>query len=305
MPDLSIASAASLTGDTIAEDDLLPVLDVSASSGSKGSRITLGEMAAHILADAALLDASNIFSVGGAASTPALSMTGSIFTGGSSATTKPHLLIEPAGTTSTGWSTSGSMLGLNAPSGFTGDIFRASYNGLMVLKMGYDSNYSNTAFTITTAGGTVVDFSQSQVVLGSIITPSLTLGYGQIRAQYGIGLILGSSSSATNGDNVTSIFGQPSMTLDWGDGAILASDAAHILSQRNSTNSQSLRVYGTYTDSSNYERLSFVTSAGAYSIKPEAAGTGTLRELHISGLPTSNPGPGILWNNSGTPAIGT
>ena len=27
--------------------------------------------------------------------------------------------------------------------------------------------------------------------------------------------------------------------------------------------------------------------------------------LHLSSLPTSNPGPGILWNNAGTPAIGT
>lgn len=27
--------------------------------------------------------------------------------------------------------------------------------------------------------------------------------------------------------------------------------------------------------------------------------------LHISSLPTSNPGPGILWNNLGVPAIGT
>lgn len=28
-------------------------------------------------------------------------------------------------------------------------------------------------------------------------------------------------------------------------------------------------------------------------------------KLHISGLPTSNPGAGILWNNGGTIAIGT
>jgi len=27
--------------------------------------------------------------------------------------------------------------------------------------------------------------------------------------------------------------------------------------------------------------------------------------LHISNFPTSNPGPGILWNNAGTPAFGT
>jgi len=174
-----------------------------------------------------------------------------------------------------------------------------------VLKMGYDSSYANTVFTITTAGGTVVDLSQSQVILGGIATPSLALGYGQIRAQYGIGLILGSSSSATNGDNITSIFGQPTMTLDWGSGAILGSDEAHVLSQRNGTNPQSLRVYGSYTDGGNYERLALITAAGSYSIKPEASGTGTMRALHISGLPTSNPGPGILWNNAGTPAIGT
>ncbi len=43
MPDLSIASAASLTGTTLAADDLLPVLDVSATAGNKGSKITLAE----------------------------------------------------------------------------------------------------------------------------------------------------------------------------------------------------------------------------------------------------------------------
>jgi len=39
-------------------------------------------------------------------------------------------------------------------------------------------------------------------------------------------------------------------------------------------------------------------------IKPTATGTGTLQPLHISGLPTSNPGPGILWNDGGTVKVG-
>ncbi len=85
----------------------------------------------------------------------------------------------------------------------------------------------------------------------------------------------------------------------------LFTDGAGILAIRNGTNAQTQRIYGTFTDASNYERLSFITTAGAYSIKPEAAGTGSLRTLQISGLPTSNPGPGILWNNLGIPAIGT
>lgn len=44
MSDLSIASAAVLTGSTLAANDVLPVLDVSASAGSKGSRITVAEL---------------------------------------------------------------------------------------------------------------------------------------------------------------------------------------------------------------------------------------------------------------------
>jgi len=60
--------------------------------------------------------------VNGAASTPAAVLDGTWFTGGSTTTTKPHLLIEPAGTTSTGWSTSGTGLGVNAPSGFAGNL---------------------------------------------------------------------------------------------------------------------------------------------------------------------------------------
>jgi hypothetical protein len=41
---------------------------------------------------------------------------------------------------------------------------------------------------------------------------------------------------------------------------ILTSDAAGILAQRNSTNAQALRVYGLYTDASNYERATIKTA---------------------------------------------
>jgi hypothetical protein len=87
----------------------------------------------------------------------------------------------------------------------------------------------------------------------------------------------------------------------------LARDAADNLAQRRGTNAQTNRLYGTYTDASNYRRLTkTMSTAGVAEIKPEGAGTGASGNvLHISGLPTSNPGPGILWNNAGTPAIGT
>jgi hypothetical protein len=75
--------------------------------------------------------------------------------------------------------------------------------------------------------------------------------------------------------------------------------------QRAGTNAQSFLLYNTWTDASNYERLGIDWGSNIVSIKPEAAGTGTVRVLHISGLPTSNPGPGILWNDSNTVKVGT
>jgi len=116
MADLSISNAVSLDHSTIATDDLLPVVDVSAATGSKGSKITVDELTTTV--NNALLGTPNVFTASGAASTPALSLTGAVFTGGTSTTTKPLFLLEPSGTTSTGWSTSATMLGINAPSGF-------------------------------------------------------------------------------------------------------------------------------------------------------------------------------------------
>jgi len=52
--------------------------------------------------------------IGSAASTPQEKISGTWYTGGTATTTKPQLLIEPAGTTSTGWSTNGTGIGVNA-----------------------------------------------------------------------------------------------------------------------------------------------------------------------------------------------
>jgi hypothetical protein len=92
-----------------------------------------------------------------------------------------------------------------------------------------------------------------------------------------------------------------------GSDLVLHRDAAATLAQRNGVNAQTHRLYGTYTDVSNYRRLTKTMSTGGVAeIKPEGAGTGASGNvLHISGLPTSNPGPGILWNNLGIVNVGT
>ena len=65
----------------------------------------------------------------GAASTPPVKLDGTWFSGGTSTTTKPQLLIEPSGSTSTAWSTGGTGLGVNAASGFTGNLLDLQVNG--------------------------------------------------------------------------------------------------------------------------------------------------------------------------------
>lgn len=69
-------------------------------------------------------------STNGASGTPAIKLTGTPFSGGTGTTTKPLYLIEPTGTTSTGWNTSGTMLGVNAASGFAGNLLDVQKAGV-------------------------------------------------------------------------------------------------------------------------------------------------------------------------------
>jgi len=77
---------------------------------------------------------------------------------------------------------------------------------------------------------------------------------------------------------------------------LLFRDAANTLAQRNGTNAQESRLYGTYTSSTNYERLSskYDSGSGAFVIETEkGASGGSLRplEIDIDGTRTA-----MFWN---------
>lgn len=72
----------------------------------------------------------------------------------------------------------------------------------------------------------------------------------------------------------------------WTRDAAIAVDAADALGVRRptaKTNAQTFRVYGTFTDLSNYERISLITTAGDCTLSTEAAGTGTRRNILLDG----------------------
>ncbi len=141
-------------------------------------------------------DGAITFSVAGATSTPAEKLSGAWFTGGSATTTKPQLLVEPSTATSTAWSTNGTGIGINAASGFTGNLIDAQVNG-------------TTEFSVTGAGNINV--------VGSVTNASgpLTINPGTYTAFGGA-----SPTAATiNG----SVFASGNLEVDGGsyfDGAI-------------------------------------------------------------------------------------
>jgi hypothetical protein len=74
-------------------------------------------------------------------------------------------------------------------------------------------------------------------------------------------------------DSVLAIYGTAG--LRFGSDTFIARDAANALGMRSTTNQQTFRVYNTYTDTSNYERMSLTGVAGSsVNLTAETAGTG-------------------------------
>lgn len=107
---------------------------------------------ARALLTANTFTGAQVVSVNGAVSAPALSLTGTIYSGGSATTTKPHQLIEPSGTTSTGWSTGGTAFGVNVPS-FTAVTTQASIASTFMPADWQEAGSRLMALTKMTFGG--------------------------------------------------------------------------------------------------------------------------------------------------------
>lgn len=182
---------------------------------------------------------------------PAKAFTGTWATGFGTTNTKPHVLIEPTGTTSTAWSTSGTGLGVNAASGFAGNLLDLQVNGTSRFKI--ESNNTRVL-----ANGYYID---------TTIGYYLQDGVGGILNVSGFKGILTASISWVNSANANS------GTID----LVLVRDTANTLAQRNGTAAQTTRLYNTFTDASNYERLSTTWTSNVCYTKPENAGTGAAR----------------------------
>jgi len=161
---------------------------------------------------------------------------------------------------------------------------------------------SGTAVVSATAG--------KQVALSGTVTVADITSSGQIKAangtiaapgyswssipNTGLYLVAGSTFAVSVGGNSVMgwTFNGPQLrfdkTVDWSSGNVnsatdvsLARDAAGFLAQRNGANPQLFRVYNTFTDASNYERLDLGWSSNVAFIRAANAGTGTGRVLSL------------------------
>lgn len=140
------------------------------------------DIAARLAKAGGTLTGQLIQSTAGAASTPPLLLNGTIFTGGSATTTKPQFLIEPAGTTSTAWKTAGTMLGVNAPTGFTGDLFTVQRAASLKVRIDYVGNIQwDAADNIVSIGrhGTGVQFCADGAFTSKLTSTELRLTSAQ------------------------------------------------------------------------------------------------------------------------------
>lgn len=143
------------------------------------------------------------------------------------------------------------------------------------------------------AGATKLSFSRSGIIglpLGSATAPPLIFGAASPPPGiYGTNTSISFSIAGAGAFGISTVSGvqMGALLLGWGSsfGVVdlaLNRDASDILAQRRTTVAQTWRLYNTYTDASNYERLSAVAASAAdFKLIPEAAGTGTLRGLQL------------------------
>ncbi|MGV3659794.1 MAG: hypothetical protein ACO1TE_06410 [Prosthecobacter sp.] len=190
----------------------------------------------------------------GADSTPALHLTGTLHTGGTATTTKPQLLIEPAGTSSDHWHPSGTLLGVNAPEGFGGEHLCLQTNGMPCFKVAAHA----TTLGNSTNGATLI-------MRGTGTDLTIATGYGDslsVNGHFLCGGVALVGSSLFGRNAAASVYMPAAGQIGFGNSTdnsgsndtYLSRDSAGVLAQRNGSNPQGAHLYNSHASSTSFER---------------------------------------------------
>lgn len=169
-------------------------------------------------------------------------------------------------------SASGSLL-LDLQVGGTSKL-NVNKNGMIYVNNGATTTISGGGLAGPIGGSVHVGAVNGAVYLGSLST-------------FGADVLINGATGALKLRNALLLQWSSDSTSYGTADVILARDAANTLALRNSTSAQTLRIYKTYTDASNYEGLSFGWNASntSHEITTIQAGTGSSRKirLHVEG----------------------
>lgn len=153
--------------------------------------------------------------------------------------------------------------------------------------------------TISTSAGLLAAGAAIAAVAGTAADPAYTFSaqptWGIYQHGDGVGVSVSGAGSVVFGGTSTAVVAHSTGGYNWYASGIsgtidlrLWRDGANALAQRNGTNSQTLRIYNTFTDASNHERLSFRHDGTRFLIEADRAGTGLSRALALVAGATSD-----------------
>lgn len=238
------------------------------------------------LGTAQTFTAANIFSVNGAASTPAVKLTGSPFTGGSGTTTTPLFGIIPSSgaTAVTTWNANGSALGLVLPDANTGAFLSCIRSNTNLGEISFQGRMRG--FEVSALGGAGLQCytAQASAFFETASGRSVLLGNTSTGLRMSSDYYIGWSSSAAGAADAFN-----------NNDVILVRDAAAVLALKNSTKAQSIRVYGT-TTASKYLTLSHNATDGVISASSGLLSLDTRVKFNSGN--TTGAGSALLGANS-------
>jgi hypothetical protein len=229
----------------------------------------------------------------GAASFSPLVLNGTWYSGGSAETTKPQFLIEPAGAASTNWSADGTGIGVNAASGFAGNLIDAQIDA--------SARFCVSNVGSLTLGASGITNSVTLQILGADRSCSMGL------SAFGNGLAVIGSTFDIQASGATMRFVDGEVSARYGSIVGIATDDLGIIGL---SGAQKLSVYDG-VDIANFVRACITAGATSVTLRAERAGsagsdidlnllTAGTGNVILNPLPTSDPGiPGALYKEAG------
>jgi len=224
-------------------DEVNGILSVRGGFTTGGASTVLGATTTGALTSAAgTFSGRVICSVANAASAPAGSFTGTWFTTGTSTTTKPSLLVEQSGATSTGWNATGTGFGVNSASTFDGRLLDLQKNGTTVfnvlhtgalqskgdLNLDDGGSFTTTLQTVTATDNRTISFPDATGTVGLVGGSSGQLIFNDAGAYAGVSTATVSSGNITlTGRLINSTAGALSASPVRLDGTWLVSGGAN------------------------------------------------------------------------------